>query len=675
MASKPEVQTRLLVHLMEYDPGRDPIRERHLLSDSTRFRLTLFRVIEESLQLNATDAREEASRVIKKPMTADGMRKEGGPEYLLLVQLSEAIVVEAQNQARRGAARSRAPRSQRLNDASDRRPSLPGPNEPIANDRYIALSAQELQEAFWWRQSTKTYIARLADLHHVTVYVGGDGTSDIGPPLNRELFATLIRNKALQISDVAPEQIDSIVTAIEANCPEQYLGSIVRELYRSRTREVSVNAETRLYYDIQGQTAAARSRGGFVARAVVLLAFTLRHHGRTAEIISTHYDDDIFAAQENRRQYFPHLRSISLTDYLDQQPADEPLPDAVPLLRMSGRHGDRSAQGLIVGEADFLADEHVGSPGHAPGHVSRYRLLERALTKGGVIFVGTSLGDPGVLAALATTRHLHTERYALLLAPSGLGPGALPAHEAAVALRLLAMRYLHLGVTPVIADLDHQIPQLLREVALKVDKGVGYVGYDQRMDHWWRQWAPLLGYDAAGSRSGQPDDELLGLWQRRLQGLAATIAGPSVLGQARGARETIRIEVWLRNHHKRCLFLWAAAPGTVPDDERVEIDLLAEGEQDVAQLAFRTGRTVHRKLEGESWKYCVSTNMVLFETPWHRLPVGIVNVLSERDDGALAELANDGDALREFESELLQRVKELLHDYDEEDELRADRSP
>jgi hypothetical protein len=66
---------------------------------------------------------------------------------------------------------------------------------------------------------------------------------------------------------------------------------------------------------------------------------------------------------------------------------------------------------------------------------------------------------------------------------------------------------------------------------------------------------------------------------------------------------------------------------------------------------------------------------VLFETPWHRLPVGIFNVLSNRDDGALAELANDGDALREFEGELLHRVKELLHDYDDDDELRADRSP
>lgn len=677
-ATKAVVKARLLAYLMEHDPGKDPIGDSERLTETSRFRLTLFRGLEGTFHFTTNEARVKASEAIHKHMTADGMRKEGGLEYQLLVLLSEEILDSMSGTAdyEPEADAPHDPLVRVFGTPLDRETAVPIASEaaPRAQDLHIELSPRELGVAFWWRDSTNLHIARLAELHRLSIYVGGDGPSDVGPPLNRDLFAAMIDSR-LRLSGVTRHQREAIVKTVVAHCPEQYLGSIVRELYRSRTREVSVNAETQLYYDIQSHTAAARSRGGFVARAVVLLAFTLRHDGRTAEIISTHYDSDIESAAENRREHFRHLRSISLRDYLDHLPPNDPEPDTVPLLRISGRHGERSTQGLVVGEADFLADERLGPGGHNPEHVPRYRALVRALTRGGVLFVGTSLSDPGVLAALATTRHTRWPRYALVLPPAGLTSTSMPADQIAGALHLLALRYLHLGVVPVIADFDHQVPQLLREVALKVHMGRDYAGHADRMELWWRRWAEVLGYDRAGAPSGSSDGELVGLWQRRLRALAATIAGPEVLGQAQSAKETIRIEVWLRNHHRRCLFLWASSPAAPSEEAPTEIAVQAEDPNDIVPLAFRTGRTVHQRLLGTSWRYGVATNIVLYAAPWHRLPVGVVNVLSSREDVSLASLATDVDALRAFERGLLQRVKELLRDDDDEEDSRDADSP
>jgi hypothetical protein len=115
---------------------------------------------------------------------------------------------------------------------------------------------------------------------------------------------------------------------------------------------------------------------------------------------------------------------------------------------------------LVVGEADFFADEPVGEQAHHPAHAARPQVIEHALGRGDVLFVGSSLTEPGV----AASKHLPGRRCALVL-PSDLAAAGLSASEQpeayALALDLIARRYLHLGVVPILVDFEQQVPQML----------------------------------------------------------------------------------------------------------------------------------------------------------------------------------------------------------------------
>lgn len=666
-ATPSTIRERVLALLMVEDPGKHHNDDPESLSASTNFRLTIFRATRDSKYLNADQARENASAFIGKRLTSDGVRREHGPEWHLVTQLCDAVVDSLRPLHVPSATSNISAVGLALSGDTDYAP-MPAPTlgptkSPVAQDLYRRLTASDVQEGLWWRVSTKQYIDQLAELETVTIYVGADGPSDVGLPRHSHLFEGLVRNKLAETNQGAHATTERVIAAIAAHLPAAHVGSILRELYRPgpRTRELSVNAETRLHFDVQTEISHARSGGGFVARSITLLAFTLRAYQRSAEVITGHYDDDIVNAERNRHEYFPSLQSVSFCDYFDKLPEDEPGPGIVPLLRIHGRPGDPSSQSMVVGEADFLADEHVSADGHVSDHASRYLVLTRALTRGAVIFVGTSLTDPGVLATLAATRHFHKRRYALLLPPEGLTAAGLTHDEWALAMHLLSARYLHLGVVPIFADFERQIPQLLREVTLRVVEGDNYVEYGNRLQTWWKRWAPLLGYDLAGDRRDGPDQKLVGRWRARLADLSATIAGP--LDLATGA-EAIRIEVWLRNHHKRSLFLWAASTSTGTDSESDEVRVIDDGEDDVVQRALRTGQSIHQPVNQGPWRYCIATNLVLYEHPWNRLAVGIVCVSSSRADGTLSEIAEDEDGLRQFEYDIIQPVKELMQYYD-----------
>src|SRR5207302_1124285 len=116
------------------------------------------------------------------------------------------------------------------------------------------------------------------------------------------------------------------------------------------------------------------------------------------------------------------------------------------------------------------------------------------------------------------------------------------------------------------------------------------------------------------------------------------------------ADEEMSIEIWMRNPQKRQLFLWASSDGYWRPSETAPIASL-QVRGDVTQTTFREGRTLRQKLlAGElgRWRYHISTPLVLpDEPPWYRLPVGVLNVMSTKDNGGLAVL---GAELEPFEN-------------------------
>jgi hypothetical protein len=360
----------------------------------------------------------------------------------------------------------------------------------------------------------------------------------------------------------------------------------------------------------------------------------------------------------------PALAGATLRDCADTLPPDDLPSNVVPLLRVHGRLADPSRQRLVIGEADFFADEPVGDAPHNEGHVPRADMIAHALERGDVLFVGSSLSEPGVLSIVAANRHLPGRRYALLLTPGFAGaelsrPDRLD--EKALALDLLARRYLHLGITPIIVDFEQQVPQILREVAFRIAPGAdGYRRYSERLDDWWQSWASVLGYEADGSGQGRLSPEMRNRWRLRLREILEQI-GTLMSRNSPSIGEDIRLEVWLRNHHTRTLFLVATTASRPPRASAPpETQTLDSDDPTPAQLAFRQGRTVIATPRRRGDAYAIATPLSLDGDQWHHLPVGVVTVTSNRADGTLAAVGEDQDLLRAVTSAIGASLRELV---------------
>jgi hypothetical protein len=415
-------------------------------------------------------------------------------------------------------------------------------------------------------------------------------------------------------------------------------------------------------------TARSRNTNGFLADAIVELALTGQLAGRQVEIISTHFDTDIGDRVGDVHARLHHLMSASLEDCADGLPPDGLAPSVVPLLRMHGRPGEPSKQRLVIGEADFFVDDPVGDAPHSESHVARPNVVLHAMKRGDVLFVGSSLSEPGVLSVVAAHRHLPGRRYAILLSPDFAGKLSGPGHfdERALALDLLARRYLHIGVTPIIVDFEQQVPQVLREVAFRIAPGpAGYRPYAERLDDWWGEWASILGFGIDGSGDGRLPQVVRARWRLRLSEIRDHIA---TLVSREGLQddETIRLELWLRNHHTRTLFLAVTTAVRQPKaSDPLEKQPLDADEPSPEQLAFRQGRTVIGRPRRRGDAYAIATPVVLEGEGWHHLPVGIVTVTSNRADGTLATIGEKQDRLRRVTSKIGARLSELLMPSDE----------
>jgi hypothetical protein len=660
------VRERVLAFLMADDPSRSPDARPDTLTVTTRIRLTLFRATEELRYATLSEARADAAEARAhaddkhpaKMITAEGVRKPGGLEYKVVERLAEDIS-HAYAPVKSRAAKPRPPTRRKLSSTS--------------RARYQPPTAAALAQGFWWRDATLAHIEGMADLAPLTIFAGADGPADVGPPLHQDLLTAVLLDRIHKrglLEAVPPDHrqaaAEGIVDALAAVCPPTQVGSIIRGIDRFGG-EVALGEEIALAHAIWLAIAENRSVDAFVAEAIVQLAFTAKAVGREVEVISAHFDTDILTAQQYVRERDDRLTGIELHDCGDELPPDDLDSRLVPLMRLHGRHGDKSKQRLVIGEADFFADEPVavGSEGHTEGHSTRASVVERALQRGAVIFVGTSLTEPGLVSVLGGTRGLPGMTYALLLPPN-LARAGLSVHshpvEYATALDLLGRRYLHLGVTPVFVDFEQQVPQMLREVAHCIAAGsADYQPYSDRLGEWWARAARLFGYDDDGTGSGRINVELRDRGRERLMEMRDLSTIFSHLQSS--PDENIQFDVWLRNPPARTLFKIATTAARGPTAGSVPKSQPLHGEDPTPeQRAFREGRTITMQLRrrGGRHYYVVATPLVLHDAPWHHLPVGIVTITSTQRDGALAAVASNQDDLRTFTTRIPRRLRGLL---------------
>jgi hypothetical protein len=539
---------------------------------------------------------------------------------------------------------------------------------------------------FWWRHSTDHYIEILASRAEsvpVTIFAGADGPSDVGPPLHNELMVAVLdrvvpddpllgtlADSLKRESGPDAASISSVAWAIAQACGDAYLGSIVRELSRAlpfRTATTRSESDDRLRLNVQ-RAVADRTTSQFVARAVALLAFALRHAANDVSVMSAYYDPDLVRVEQRTQAENPSFAPYRFHASGSWATRERTTDRQVPLFHMVGRSDPDGPGALVIGETSFIGDDFC-SPGDTGKHgTSRVALLQQALVETTVLFVGTSLTDPGVLAALANTKHHRIPRYALVLPPK-LDIAGEPGP--CLARNLIAQRYLHCGVVPIMVDFPQQVPQFLRELAFRVHAGTAYESYPKRAARWWRDFGPLWGPNA----QEWPTDSLAVNYQTIARGVlvdirqsvdeALTRFAERSVGQEMA--DAITVELWIRNPNDRQLFRFA----TSRQRERRNGGRPAQRMDDyspgsVAAKTFREGYVQHgiRADEHGVDQLVVCIPLVLDKAPWYHLPVGVVSLRSNHPQGILSRVVKNGTELGALESNVEGRLKELLEPKD-----------
>jgi hypothetical protein len=523
--------------------------------------------------------------------------------------------------------------------------------------RYRALSGADLQVSFFHRASTDHYIDAIAALDRVTLYTGVDVSTEVRTPLSDRLMAGTLRERLHARTDLSEDQQTRLVGALMAVYPPSFLGSIAREFVRGHSRidhhrAPAMEWEARAVFaqDLERSLTAGRSTGGFLALGLGALSFALRKAGRSVQILTTNYDNRIDQDQSRIYKYFEGLRGFSFApSALDASP-DGDLA-AVALYSLNGdlaSHGDASSEPLIIGEADALTDHNK----------PRSELVTRALSETSCVFVGSSLTEPDLLDKLVNTpyRYKHNPRYALVLAPKLDLERPEERELKARALELVADRYLHLGIVPIVIDFPHQVPQFLIEVALRLEQGAAYKSYPRRLDEWWAWWARHFGFGGRqAEHGGRRRREVQQIWWEELEKVRRRVI-TEYLGLPAAERdrdEQIQVEVWLRNPRARSLVHSASSEGMWMYANTAHRCSVHEGEEYAVQRAFREGAPIHGPIRQPRgiWRHQMSFPLVLRREPWHHLPVGVVTILSSKDASLKDEKGEtvvEGGALGDF---------------------------
>jgi hypothetical protein len=584
----------------------------------------------------------------------------------------------------------KAPRSRRPRPAA-------GPG--ATRSSHYPTEADDLDRGFFDRGSTRAYIDDLAALDAVTIYAGAGVSVDSGAPLHDELMpfvlnrwvGELLHVKQLQQHDgddeaqtkahLSEASIRRVIDlfANSNSYSAAYLGSIAREIADAVEPRDGSHKDRELIHDISEALNARRATGGgFLARGVSSLAFALKSADRDVAVITSNYDTTIYHQAEHVRKYFPGLDDYTFKVHTSQMGDIETLPHEVALAHVNGSlHSDDSTP-PIVSEVDYFARYDADWKLDLGHHEWRAALLDRALSDTICLFIGSSITDPDVLTKLATTKY-GQRRYALVLEPDfayAANLRRMNKNDESVAEReesirrdrhlartLVERRLLHLGVIPVMVDFAHQVPQLLTEVALKalaMTRGEDYHSYSERLNDWWSDAAASLGFRTRGDSDGYVLIDRDTRAQSRWYKLLREIRNDVYHREHASARsdEQIMVEVWLRNPN-RTLFLWATSEGLWLNGQTAESCTLADGNAYVAQDTFRKGYPILRPLSPPRghWRYCVSMPVRLNR---RHLPVGVVNVLSNRADSKLRDAQHDADHMTMLEDIVKARIIQKL---------------
>lgn len=474
----------------------------------------------------------------------------------------------------------------------------------------IAPPQRDLEVPFFHDPHTHGEISSLSVLETVVIYAGLGVTIDRTQLNWRGLVAGLLEDLGL-----TEAQQQAVFAA--AGGSDIAAASIAFELYAdSAGKNALKNMQKRmrsLLYPVH-----LVSDAGQLITALGTLMDAWSQAGKTVVVVTPNYEDELLTLLKGMTS--SSVQEVHVNS--GTAPADAEALLATPGMKYVYLHGSIPDTGPmtkpVLHERDYFESEE-----------SVRGFLTTLFRGASTLFIGTSLTDPPLVAALLGSQDSGHIRYSLHPLQASSWPTDLAERRDQVAYHDLRLR--HLGVRGIYPDYFGQTAQFLHEVRECQRRGLPYEAakfdsrYGQRLCRWWDKWSPKFGTAARQPTAHKALATLLD------DGIRPIL----------GTTEEMKIELWLRwePEGRRQLALWASSTGTWRSTSTMRMVDIEAGSPWVAASIFTQGRIVRSKGTWGRWKHFAGVPLDYTEGDSPAVPIGAIVLASMSGDpkGALVD--------------------------------------
>lgn len=271
---------------------------------------------------------------------------------------------------------------------------------------------------------------------------------------------------------------------------------------------------------------------------------------------------------------------------------------------------------LVLSERDYMSNDDSWQQDWV---VSRLQTSE-------CIFVGIGMSDLNLLRFLHRAKKFKPASTAIVAKTPLADLAPLPEGVPKAQRKASDARWREAGVEVIWPDHYIQSPQMLHELAFRIQAGKDYRTYSQRMAEWEASMNKGLAYTRSPKLFAEKQDEIQALLQEEIAYLRDVIQDD--LGKKLPRRERLALHLWIRRWKQGGLALWGASDRTWRDARTLNAVPILSDTKWVSVLAFRAGVPTSSELEASRWGSVTGYPIFLDDDYWGRLPVGVITFAS-----------------------------------------------
>jgi hypothetical protein len=471
---------------------------------------------------------------------------------------------------------------------------------------------------YFEQDNTLDFIESVARQESLVIYVGAGVSIDRTGLQWEHLIDRLMVKKVPN---------DEVRKRLLSDSPLQS-ASIVKQLYINDAIDVK-SANIQIERDVRSSLYTEQWRRADIARSVMKLVAELREANRPFHIVTTNYDDclqqelrTLNAERGKRREKKLVLKTFVSKAGVAINKIDGEVCRLIGPDRIVHIHG-------YVPENEVRTSRHItlSEVDYAKAYPLSSTFLEQLFKEHSVLILGSSLTDPPLLNALATTASTsstHRARFAVMPVQGF----RLPLNLQKEIRENVVSRMRHFDVRVTFPDYFSEVSQFVTEVRIRARQG-GSAGplrtspkrHGVRLRDWWRAWENARKVDWAGAN--KQDHVLLKACVDKVEKNLQTQV------------KDVEIEIWVRwkpDENGARLRLWASSKAAWPDvDARTA--KVANGSAYLAVQTFTLGRVdIHPPDERRQRRY-LSVPIKSAESRQEELPTAVISFAYRLENG------------------------------------------